>query len=139
MELTEQQKQILQGKICPYCWQESKLINSEEFYGVYYGMMYICKPCDAYVGCHKYTEVALGRLANKNLREFKKKAHECFDQIWQQKIMKRKEAYMWLSEQTGVPAEYMHIGMLGEQMCKIVITLCKKVLESEILTQKPNK
>ena len=31
-------------------------------------MIYICKPCDAYVGVHKGTDKALGRLANKELR-----------------------------------------------------------------------
>ena len=42
---------ILSGKICPYCGKESELIDSTEIYnGKSYGKMYICRPCDAYVG-----------------------------------------------------------------------------------------
>lgn len=136
MQLTEQHKLIMAGKICPYCGLESKLIDSQDLYGTDYGMMWMCKPCDAYVGCHKYTEVALGRLANKGLREFKKKAHECFDKIWRSKIMKRTEAYMWLSEQIGTPPEYTHMGMFGEDTCKLVIAICNKVLETETIITK---
>ena len=43
---------ILTGKICPYCGKESELIDSAEIYGESYGAMYICRGCDAYVGCY---------------------------------------------------------------------------------------
>ncbi len=131
MKLTEQQKNILLGKICPYCGQDSKLVDSIEVYGTHYGDLWMCKPCDAYVSCHEGTEVAMGRLANKYLREWKKKTHEAFDTIWKKKIMTRTEAYMWLSEELGIPPEYMHIGMLGVDNCKLIILKSMQVLEKE--------
>ena len=71
---------IFTGKICPYCGKETELIDSAEVYhGVSYGWMYICRPCDAYVGCYKGTKKALGRLANAELRKYKHEAHGVFD------------------------------------------------------------
>ena len=71
----DKRQQILAGKICPYCGKETELIDSAEVYqGVSYGWMYICRPCDAYVGCYKGTTKALGRLANAELRKYKHEA-----------------------------------------------------------------
>ena len=66
------------GLICPYCGNNSEYIDSSFIYGKSYGMIYLCRPCEAYVGVHKGTDKALGRLANKELRESKKEAHFYF-------------------------------------------------------------
>ena len=42
------QERVKQGKQCPYCLKEPEYINSTEVYGKDYGMMYICKPCQAW-------------------------------------------------------------------------------------------
>lgn len=126
MELTEKEKLIMQGKVCPYCDQDSAFVSSVEIYGKDYGMAYWCKPCDAYVGCHKGTDNALGRLANKELRGWKIVTHEYFDKLWKGGQMKRAEAYQWLSESLGLPAEYTHIGMFSVRTCKKVIELSKQ-------------
>jgi len=121
---------ILSGKICPYCGRETELIDSAEIYnGVSYGWIYICRPCDAYVGCYKWRRKALGRLANAELRKYKHEAHENFDQIWGKHLMTRHEAYTWLSEQLGTKRNLTHIGMFDEELCKRVIELSKKYLE----------
>lgn len=54
--------------ICPYCKRPAKWVENKEIYGKNYGksyMMWLCKPCDAYVGCHNNTKEPLGTLANK--------------------------------------------------------------------------
>lgn len=67
-------KEIITGKVCPYCGNTTDLIDSAEIYGgVSYGMIYICRDCNAYVGCHSGTSIAKGRLANAELRAAKKK------------------------------------------------------------------
>src|SRR3990172_3378996 len=92
--------------ICPYCNEEALLIDSKDYYsnGVSYGMMYFCRPCNAYVGCHKNSKEhkPLGILANRELRELRKEAHKLFDPLWQSKKMARKKAYKILYENTGV-------------------------------------
>ena len=131
MNLSAEHKLILKGKICPYCKQETELIDSVLIYGKPYGLIYACRDCDAYVGVHKGTTRALGRLANKELRELKKKAHHYFDKLWMSGQMTRTEAYSWLSLELGLPISFTHIGMFGPDTCKEAIHLSKNKLKHE--------
>lgn len=126
LKLTERQKLIYQGKICPYCGVVPEYVDSVVIYGTSYGMVYLCRKCDAYVGVHEGTDQPKGRLANSELREWKKKAHAAFDPLWQNKHMKRKEAYQWLSEKLGIPKEYTYIGMFSVETCKKVVEIISK-------------
>ena len=121
---------VFGGKVCPYCGRETELIDSSEIYhGMSYGWLYICRPCNAYVGCYKGTKRALGRLANAELRQLKHDAHEAFDQLWKQGFMSRPQSYSWLSQQMGTDTEHTHIGMYDEKQCKKVIEISSKYLE----------
>jgi hypothetical protein len=111
-------KEILSGKICPYCNRKTDYIDSSIIYGSSYGMVYACYNCNAWVGVHRGTDEALGRLANKELREAKKLAHLYFDQIWQKKLLSRQQAYSWLSSVLSIAPKYTHIGMFDLDLCK---------------------
>lgn len=127
--------EINKGLICPYCGAESELIDSVEIYGTSYGMIRICRPCDAYVGCHANSKkhVAKGRLANKELRVLKIKAHKYFDPLWKRAIEKygwgkkkaRGKAYKWIAEELGIKIKDSHIGFFDIEQCKKVIELCQ--------------
>lgn len=130
MQLTEEQREIMKGKICPYCHIPTEYKNSVDVYGVDYGMIYYCSKCRAYVGVHKGTDRAKGRLANAELRRCKIEAHRYFDEIYKRGLMKRSEAYKWLSEQLGLPTEYTHIGMFNPETCAKVGDVSKKYLET---------
>jgi zinc-finger-containing domain len=122
---------IINGKVCPYCRKNSIFIDSKEIYnGKSYGMIYICRPCDAYVGVHKGTTKALGRLANKQLRQLKKEAHFYFDQIWMKKRVARKQAYKMLARYLGITKKYCHIGMFKPDTCRQVIEFSKNYLNN---------
>ncbi len=135
---------IATGKICPYCGKKTRLENSSSVYnGRSYGLIYICKPCDAFVGIHKDgSNRALGRLANADLRHFKKEAHAWFDPIWQAKVklgqnkfQARTGAYTWLSTAMGIDRNDTHIGMFDIDQCKLVIDLCKKYYAQESINK----
>lgn len=130
IKLTEEQKEILKGKICPYCHIPTEYKNSIDIYGIDYGMIYYCPKCQAYVGVHKGTDQAKGRLANAELRKCKIEAHRYFDKIFKRGIMKRTYAYQWLSEQLGLPPEYTHIGMFNPETCRKVVELSKQYLNT---------
>lgn len=119
---------IMSGKICPYCNNITKYVDSNIIYGKSYGMIYLCTPCNAYVGVHKNSDKALGRLANAQLRYWKKEAHKYFDIIWKEKHEKRSELYKHLSRHLGLPAEYTHIGMFSIDTCKKVVDWSKMIL-----------
>lgn len=123
---------MLDGHTCPYCNRPTKYVDSSVVYGKSYGKIYYCADCQAWVGVHKGTNKALGRLANAELREWKKEAHKYFDPLWQKKMKQgrkkhdaRRLAYKWLSEQLGIPANETHIGMFDVDQCKRVVELCK--------------
>jgi len=127
---------IIEGKKCPYCGEASIYIDSKVIYGVSYGMIYLCRPCDAYVGVHKGSNKALGRLANWELRGAKRKAHEFFDILWKAAIQQwrtkreaRNSAYVWLAGQLELSIEHTHIGMFDLALCNKVIDLCKPYVE----------
>lgn len=124
---------IMTGKICPYCGKESEYVDSIVIYGRSYGMIYLCKPCDAYVGTHKSApDIALGRLANKELREAKKQAHFFFDQLWTNKYFDRKSAYEWLCKEMNLHRDLCHIGMFNVEQCNQVVTVSKEFLCHQI-------
>lgn len=113
--------EVLNGRICPYCCQDSIYVDSAELYGgKSFGMVYLCEPCQAWVGVHRETDNALGRLADSMLRRWKRKAHEAFDPLWKGGGFKRNEAYGWLAKKLAIPIEYCHIGYFDVFLCKRV-------------------
>jgi hypothetical protein len=128
MELTKEQEAIVQGKVCPYCKSKTEYIDSSFVYKKSYGMIYICKPCNAYCGVHKGTSNALGRVANKELREWKQKAHNAFDEIWKSQLKKRSTAYNMMSVYLKIPRKYCHIGMFSISTCQKVVEWANKII-----------
>lgn len=118
---------------CPYCGRQAEFVDSKVVYGKSYGMIYLCRNCMAYVGVHKGTDKPLGRLANAELRYWKKAAHAAFDPLWQYGFFKgrRKAAYRWLAKKMDLPLEETHIGMFDVSQCKRVIKILEKEDEYE--------
>ncbi|WP_369797285.1 zinc-finger-containing protein [Enterobacter sp. BIDMC 29] len=70
--------------ICSYCNNNALLAKGSQIYfkpnyfkdNKYY---WICRACEAWVGCHKNSGRPMGTPAKCNLRELRKKAHLKFD------------------------------------------------------------
>lgn len=127
---------------CPYCGSKAVLRDSTFVHpnarktG---DKVWVCSEyprCDSYVGCHSKTTIPLGRLANKELRELRKRAHQSFDPIWQSGLVSRKEAYAWLCDMLGLTYNSCHLALFGEDQCKKVIELCEKQTNELILDYK---
>lgn len=117
------------GSKCPYCDRNTVFVDSKEVYrGKSYGMIYLCRPCWAWAGVHKGTDISLGRLADSELREAKKEAHKYFNLIFETGLCTRREAYQWLSEIMNVPREQTHIGYFDIQKCSEVVLYSKQRL-----------
>ena len=111
---------------CDYCGGRAEFVDSSIIYGESYGMIYLCRKCNAYVGVHKGTDRPLGRLANAELRYWKKAAHNAFDPLWRYGKFRgrRTAAYCWLSERLSLPIEKTHIGRFDVDLCKKVVQIC---------------
>ncbi len=124
---------IREGRICPYCGGKPEFVESDAVYSRSYGMIWLCRPCEAWVGVHKESGQPLGRLADQSLRERKREAHHYFDNLWRRKMLKykiskgaaRSRAYSWLSERLRIHPDQCHIGMMDDTECLAVIMLCK--------------
>lgn len=114
--------------ICDYCGKPAELVGSKAIYGLDYGhKVWLCRHCMAYVGCHKGTDKPLGRLANAELRYWKRQTHAAFDPLWKYGRFKgyRNAAYGWLAQKMGLPIEKTHIGMFDVGECKRAILICR--------------
>lgn len=116
-------------EICPYCGSPVIFTSNAVIYGKQYGggMCYKCVNCDSYVGVHKGTNVPLGILANKELRELKKECHALFDPLWKSNKMTRKEAYGYLANLLSISIDECHFGWFSKEMLQkaknVLVTL----------------
>lgn len=115
---------------CDYCHRDAKLVTGRVLYphrpDLWHRRFWHCSPCGAFVGCHQRGKNGdgtrpLGRLANAELRRWKRRAHDAFDPLWRTRTMTRQEAYSWLSKTLGVSAANCHIGMFDVDGCRAVI------------------
>lgn len=119
---------------CDYCGTKADFVDSEVVYGKSYGMIYLCPKCGAYVGVHKGTDKPLGRLADAELRHWKKNGHNVFDPLWKTGPFKgrRKDAYAWLAQKMGLPVEKTHFGMFTVDQCKEAVNIIFEGLKGEL-------
>lgn len=119
---------------CPYCGDGSVFLESskEIYHGQDYGPVWICRPCQAWVGCHP-NGAPLGRLADIHLRRAKQDAHSQFDVLWSYKARKfslnkqhaRGKAYKWLAGELGIAIKDCHIGLFDIPTCNRVADICR--------------
>lgn len=107
---------------CSYCNQKAQLLSGDQVYNGRWDLankwFYVCKPCDARVGCHPKTKKPLGTLAKKHLRDLRMQAHDAFDVIWRGTKVKRGHAYHLLA--TLFKQSSVHISHMTEDEAKLV-------------------
>jgi Fe-S cluster biosynthesis and repair protein YggX len=123
--------------ICDYCQERAEKVDAVRVYphrpDLAGKKLWMCVPCDAWVGCHRGTTKPLGRLADAELRKAKQSAHAAFDRLWKAKAQRdgipygkaRGQGYAWLSQAMGVPPKKCHIGMFDVDQCCSVVELCR--------------
>jgi hypothetical protein len=125
--------------ICPYCCERAKLTRGGDVYRRNYAPVWLCEPCEAWVGTHKDDpdHAPLGTLAKAELRALRQRAHQLFDPLWKAKMQRdgcskskaRAAGYDWLAGQLGREPGFaaVHIGYLDEEGCRAVIEACERV------------
>lgn len=106
---------------CPYCGEKAEWVDNKEIYGKRYGnsfMMYWCRKDDASVGTHNNTKKPLGTMANKELREWRVKAHAHIDPVWKEGKRSRGDVYSILKYKLG---KQIHIGESDIETCKRIL------------------
>lgn len=105
--------------------------NSEIYGGRTFGVWpyaYLCRKCFAHVGLHPGTDLPLGTLANKPLRDARTRSKKPFELIWRDH-MTRGQAYAWLAQQLGIPGDQCHFGLFDIDRCHQARLACEQFLE----------
>lgn len=98
--------------VCNICGGRVVFIENKQIYGKSRGSgyCYFCTKCHAYVGTHKNKpRKALGILANREMRLWKRRCHGVFDVLWQNN-KERNFLYNKLAKALDIPAEDCHFG-----------------------------
>ena len=118
--------------VCPNCGSEVKLVNNIEIYrsrsyGEWpYAYRCVNDRCDSFVGLHKHTDLPLGTLATKAMRDARKDAKAVFHDLMDQwsGVFNRSEMYTWLAKQLGIPKAHCHFGMFDVPTCRRALQIC---------------
>lgn len=104
---------------CLHCRQSAILTDGRTIYphrpDLHHKPFWLCRQCDAYVGCHPGTAAALGSPANAATRAARALAHAVFDPLWRSGTMNRRAAYTWLADALAIKATECHIGMMDAE------------------------
>jgi hypothetical protein len=134
MDEFKQHANVIRHLICPYCknpadfyYDSKKIYNGRDF-----GPVYVCWPCDAYTGCRKGTFIPSSRLANAELRLWRKKFHALFDPKWQTPRRylldeigtdARSKAYSRLARLMKMPLQQCHSGSFSVERLKKAVEI----------------
>lgn len=122
---------------CPYCQRPALRMTGSDLHpsrsDLTNNHYWVCRNCDAWVGCHKPGWEPLGRLANAELRRAKQEAHAAFDPIWKNAMSHhgwtmskaRNLAYTWLTDEMNIERSQAHIGEFDLDQCKLTVLICQ--------------
>lgn len=112
--------------ICDICSNKNtQLVQDRSRSGWPY--LWKCNNCKSTIGCHNGTYLPLGKFATSVTRFRRKKAHDCFDEIWKAEFMSREKAYRWMAEKLNI-AEF-HIAHCTDRQLEFVIETSIEYLE----------
>jgi len=85
--------------------------------------------CKHAVGCHPGTADPLGTPADPETRQWRHRAHEVFDRLWQgpQAKMSRQKAYRLLQRIMGLSEDEAHVGMFNKDQCQTLIRKLRRL------------
>lgn len=128
---------------CSYCLCKANLVGGDVMYphrpDLADRKFWKCVKCnDVFVGCHKDGapvtlpggervtsdgSIPVGTLANRQLREARKRAHSVFDLLWKntsRPSVSRTLHYSRLAQHLGIDVTKCHIGYFDEETCNKV-------------------
>lgn len=116
---------------CDLCESQTELLHALEIYGRtldgWEWFIACTNPdCRAFVETKVGTNVAAKSMATPRTRRARRDAHRVFDQLWYPDKDKRKLAYAWLRQVTGLNEKECHIAKFNFFQCQEVIRLVRE-------------
>src|SRR5581483_10362961 len=131
---------------CQYCRRPAELTTGDlefpDIPNLTGKKLWVCRDCDARVGCRGNTDVPLGELGDGKLRTARQKGHEACDPLWREMSRRsgmpegeaRNVAYFWLAEQLGITREECHFGGMSYERILKATVLCRE-LQAQLDTE----
>jgi hypothetical protein len=129
----EIKENIFSGKVCSYCQCETKVVTNN---GIYSPTFIQCSMNpDHYVGTYQ-SGIALGRLADRSLRQKITAAHSIFNSLLENKIFKSHEdAYAWLSNVMKLSEKETDFWLFNEEQSDNAIRIITRYKRRKKLIQ----
>lgn len=105
---------------CPYCHAKVEITTNDAVYGVKRGRwawIFVCRPCNAYVGMHAYTGIPLGTLADNDTRRARMLCKRPFDALHYSGKLSRSDAYRRLARRMRIPRRECHFAWFDSDQC----------------------
>ena len=119
-------------KVCNICGGEVEYVEKTSIYGPVLkyktgsSYCYHCTKCGAVVGTHKEKPLeAMGLLADKEMRDWRQKAHSMFDKFWKTQEQ-RTACYQRLADEMGIPFEDCHFAYFTTKQLEQAYTILVK-------------
>jgi archaellum component FlaF (FlaF/FlaG flagellin family) len=129
----EIKENIFSGKVCSYCQCETKVVTNNGIYGPTF-IQCSMNP-DHYVGTYQ-SGIALGRLADRSLRQKITVAHSIFNSLLEKKIFKSHEdAYAWLSNVMKLSEKETDFWLFNEEQSDNAIRIITRYKRRKKLIQ----
>lgn len=119
---------------CVECKQdvEAEAITGKEAYphrkDLYNLKFYKCPKCNNFVGTHKGTNIPLGCIPNKELKQRRMQIHSIMDRLWKEGRIKRGELYKQISSKIG--HEYHTGNTKSIEECKQILDIVIEIENS---------
>lgn len=126
---------------CNLCGGDVIYTSNSIIYGKEYGngCCYYCTNCGAFVGTHKNNpSVALGILANPEIRVLRKQCHLKFDSFWvdiedkHERKRVRQECYWRLADEMDIYIDECHFGYFDAEELRRALRIISKWDPEEI-------
>ncbi|USD59038.1 hypothetical protein J4N45_10900 [Vibrio sp. SCSIO 43140] len=120
-------------KTCCYCGSSVGILHHNDIYGREYGdwpWVYACSCCDSYVGLHPFTDIPLGTLADKTLRDTRNQCKRFFTRLHTYHGLSRNDAYHRLASEMGIDKESCHFGWFDIEQCVKAKNACLRIAET---------
>lgn len=134
--------------ICPFCNSQVELMSNSVIYGREYGngVCYKCINCDSYTGVHDKPKnngdyIALGLIANREMRELKKQCHAIFDPVWKENKdkIKRKHTYFYLADHLEIEMKDCHFGHFDLEILQKSLIILEDFSLEKVLEYRKNR
>lgn len=116
--------------LCPYCNRKARLITGKQLYRsikrIKHYRFWRCDSCDAHAKCSRDGK-PIGSLANAELRQLRRKAHDLMEWIVASGTMDESELHKMLCQSVGRKSKRVMLVHYSKDDCQAIVDLLEPI------------